>query len=67
MYRNMVETNGDRIQANWRTSLWELNMFFDLNLPVSKLPVDWKCTSRKAKEPQGGQSVTYSALEIASH
>ena len=38
-------------------------MFFDLHLPISKLPTG--NASRKGKEQQG-ESVTYSALEIAA-
>jgi len=40
-------------------------MFFDLNLTISKLPPTGNA-SKKTKEQQGGQSVTYSALEVAA-
>jgi hypothetical protein len=40
-------------------------MFFDLNLPISKLPLTGN-VSRKGKEQQGEQSVSYSAVEIAA-
>lgn len=40
-------------------------MFFDLNLPISKLPSTGN-VSRKGKEQQGEQSVSYSAVEIAA-